>query len=83
MKNGSIIVWIWQNTTRWYGVEICIDLIGDLLLIQRWGGKKNTLHGEKRTVLSDLKTGLQCLHKINKQRQSRKDPYKLISMKYY
>lgn len=83
MKIRSIILWMWENNTRWYTAEISTDLLGDLLLIQRWGGLTNTINGEKITILSDVKNGIQYLHKIDKKRKSRKNPYKLIKIKYY
>ncbi|HGJ5876636.1 MAG TPA: hypothetical protein ACHBX0_09930 [Arsenophonus sp.] len=38
-----MLIWRWENDSRWYEAEQCYDLFGDLLLIQRWGGLSNRL----------------------------------------
>lgn len=82
-KLGSIIILYWENNTRWYEAEIYLDLLKNLLLIQRWGGKYNSLHGKKTHILPNLKTGLKFLHKINIKRKKRKNPYQLKQIRSF
>ncbi|MEY1579605.1 hypothetical protein AB7Z98_12135 [Providencia manganoxydans] len=72
------ITWRWENGLRWYEAELCFDLFGDLLLIQRWGGLTNKLHGEKTELIPDYLSGIAHLFAIDKQRKSRKPPYRRI-----
>lgn len=67
--------WRWENDTRWYEAELCSDLFGDLLLIQRWGGKGNQRHGQKTEVVPDFLTGVASLFRIDRERKQRKPPY--------
>ncbi|WP_334473077.1 hypothetical protein [Arsenophonus sp. PmNCSU2021_1] len=61
-----MLIWRWENDFRWYEAELCYDLFGDLLLIQRWGGLGNHLHGQNTKIVSDLLTGVARLHAIDR-----------------
>ncbi|HGJ5885070.1 hypothetical protein [Arsenophonus nasoniae] len=73
-----MLVWRWENDARWYEAELCYDLFGDLLLIQRWGGLGNHLHGQKTEIFPEIFTGIAKLHAIDRQRRKRKNPYHRI-----
>ncbi|ENN8378621.1 hypothetical protein I6L80_21500 (plasmid) [Providencia rettgeri] len=70
-----MLTWRWENKYRWYEAELCFDLFGDLLLIQRWGGLGNNLHGQKTELVADFLSGVAMLFKIDQERKRRKPPY--------
>lgn len=70
-----MLIWRWENNSRWDEAELCYDLFGYLLLIQRWGGLGNRLNGQNTKIVSDLLTGVSQLHAIDRQRRKRKNPY--------
>ncbi|HGJ5920366.1 hypothetical protein [Arsenophonus apicola] len=72
------LVWRWENDARWYEAALSYDLFGDLLLIQRWGGLGNHLHGQKTEIVPEIFTGIAKLHAIDRQRRKRKNPYHRI-----
>lgn len=74
-----MILWRWENGIRWYEAELCFDLFGDLLLIQRWGGLHNALHGEKTGLMPDLLTGISALYAIDRERKKSKPPYQRVN----
>ncbi|CAA2930721.1 hypothetical protein ARSQ2_01857 [Arsenophonus endosymbiont of Bemisia tabaci Q2] len=70
-----MLIWRWENYSRWYEAEFCYDLFGDLLLIQGLGGLGYRLNVQNTKVVSDLLTGIAQLHAIDRQRRKRKNPY--------
>ncbi|SUC31978.1 Uncharacterised protein [Providencia rettgeri] len=70
-----MLTWRWENKYRWYEAELCFDLFGDLLLIQRWGGLGNNLMDKKQSLLLIFLSGVAMLFKIDQERKRRKPPY--------
>jgi hypothetical protein len=65
----------WETARRWCEAELVRDLLGDWVLIRRWGGKASGRHGEKLAVVADERDGLIRLERIHRARARRKPPY--------
>jgi hypothetical protein len=37
----------WETAQRWHEVELVLDLLGDWVLMRRWGSKASRRHGEQ------------------------------------
>jgi hypothetical protein len=60
-----------DSQDRYYKLTLSHDFLGDLVLIQSWGGKSNSLGGSKTTLVSDFNSGLTLIDKISRQRFKR------------
>ncbi|WP_175891668.1 hypothetical protein [Burkholderia cepacia] len=65
----------WETARRWYEVELVCDLLGDWVLIRRWGGKESGRHGKKLVVVASERDGLLRLERIHRVRARRNPPY--------
>ena len=65
----------WETLERWYEVEILYDLLGDWVVMRRWGGKGSERYGKITVLISNEAEGHQIIEKIDKVRRSRKMPY--------
>jgi hypothetical protein len=73
MKRKTQVLTIvrWENDTRWYEAEFICDLLGDLVVIRRWGGHHSKRQGMKKKVVTDEAEGYRFLEKIDAQRKKR------------
>ena len=61
----------WEKGTRYYQIDLCQDLWGQWVLIQRWG-RRGTALGQTRRVACDSYTdGLHLLARIQQRRVQR------------
>lgn len=67
----------WQSSTRYYQVELIQDLLGDFVLVLRWGGLNSNRGGEKTVLVESWEDGLERIEAIGKRRNQRS--YWLIS----
>jgi hypothetical protein len=65
----------WETLERWYEVEVLYDLLGDWVVMRRWGGKGSDRHGKRTVLISDESEGQRIIEKVDKVRLSRKTPY--------
>jgi len=68
---NSVFTRNFDSQDRYYRLTLSHDLLGDLVLVQNWGGKSNSLSGSKTTLVSDFNSGLALIDKISKQRVKR------------
>ncbi|WP_034619329.1 WGR domain-containing protein [Chitinibacter tainanensis] len=61
---------LFQSEDRWYRIEIDRDLF-DLVVIRRWGGRKNKIHGERSQVVSSLAEATALANTYSKKRLKR------------
>ena len=74
-----MLLWRWESEYRWYEAEILCDLFGDWLIVRRWGGLYSDRHGEKTEVVPDRLSGVAVLFAIDRERKTRKPPYKRLN----
>ena len=65
----------WETAQRWYEVELVRDLLGDWLVIRRWGSKASRLYGELSHVVEGEAEGRQFIERIHLVRLRRKPAY--------
>jgi len=68
---NSVFTKHFDSHDRYYNLTLSYDLLGDLVLVQNWGGKSNSLGGSKTTLVSDFNSGLTLIDKISRQRFKR------------
>ena len=61
--------WSWETKTRYYSVKIEIDLLGDWIVTQQWGGRFNHRRGEKKLAYPTLQAALDHVDSIKKRRK--------------
>lgn len=75
MIAGTIVKARWQSINRWYEAEFIRDLLGDLVVIQRWGSNHSKQYGMQKKIVEDEAEGYHFFEKIDARRKSRKPPY--------
>ncbi len=61
----------WKSDTRVYLACLEVDLLGDLLLVTRWGGRFSRLGGSKSMPVASVAEGLRALQGVARRRTSR------------
>ena len=65
----------WETAQRWYEAELVLDLLGDWVLMRRWGSKASRQHGELSHLVSGEAAGRQFIERIHLVRLRRKPAY--------
>ena len=65
----------WETEQRWSEVELVRDLLGDWVLVRRWGGKASRRYGELLHVVAGEAEGKQFIERIHLVRLRRKPAY--------
>ena len=65
----------WETVQRWYEAELVRDLLGDWVVIRRWGSKTSRLYGELSHVVEGEVKGRQFIDRIHLVRLRRKPAY--------
>jgi hypothetical protein len=65
----------WETTQRWYEVELGRDLLGDWVVMRRWGSKASRRYGELCHVVAGEVEGRKFIEKIHLVRLRRKPAY--------
>jgi hypothetical protein len=65
----------WETAQRWYEVELARDLLGDWVLMRRWGSKASRRCGEQTNVVAGEVEGRQFIERIHLVRLRRKPAY--------
>ena len=65
----------WETPQRWYKVELVHDLLGDWVVMRRWGGKESRRYGQKISLVSGEAEGRQVIERIHRLRLRRKPAY--------
>jgi hypothetical protein len=65
----------WETAERWYEVEVLYDLLGDWVVMRRWGGKGSDRYCKRTVLISNESEGQRIIEKVDKVRRSRKTPY--------
>lgn len=55
----------WETAQRWYEAELVRDLLGDWVLMRRWGSKTSRQHGELSHLVAGEAEGKQFIEKIH------------------
>ena len=63
--------WSWKSEDRYYHLSLTQNLFGEWLIIRRWGGLKNRIHGSKAYYLQNLDEAILQTNQIHKRRISR------------
>ncbi|MBP8232116.1 MAG: WGR domain-containing protein [Rhizorhabdus sp.] len=66
----------WISSTRYYTATVSVDLLGDLVLVRRWGGRHNNRGGEATRLLADAEAGRAELDALDRLRTRR--GYRLV-----
>jgi len=61
----------WERGTRYYQVDVCQDLWGQWVLIQRWGRRGTALGQTRRVPCDAYADALSLLARIQRQRVQR------------
>ncbi len=75
---GMILRKRWETSSRWYEAELVHDLLGDWVVVRRWGGKGSKRHGEMTCLVENEAHGYQLIEQIHVVRTKRKPPYSLV-----
>ncbi|WP_051279428.1 hypothetical protein [Chitinilyticum aquatile] len=59
-----------ETENRWYSIEIAQDLF-DLIVVRRWGGRHNRIHGELRQAVLSQHEATSLAEKYCMQRMRR------------
>jgi hypothetical protein len=60
----------WETATRYYETIVMRDLLGDCVLIKRWGGKFNRISGSKTAAVGAANVNRE-LGRIENERRAR------------
>ncbi len=63
--------WSWKSEDRYYHLFLTQNLFGEWLIIRKWGGLKNRIHGSKTYNLQNLDEAILQTSQIHKRRISR------------
>ncbi|QYF37971.1 hypothetical protein HZS91_05057 (plasmid) [Xanthomonas citri pv. citri] len=72
---GIVLRARWGTAQRWYEVELAHDLLGDWVVMRRWGSKDSHRHGEKPDLVSGETEGRHAIEQIHRARLRRKPAY--------
>lgn len=75
---GIVLRVRWENVHRWYEAEVVHDLLGDWVVVRRWGGKDSKRHGEMTCLVDDEADGLRLVEQIHVARSKRRPAYWLV-----
>ena len=65
----------WETQMRWYEAELFQDLLGDWVVLRRWGGKNSLRYGKKIDVVLSPIEGQDAIARIHSARLRRKTAY--------
>ena len=65
----------WETVQRWYEAELVLDLLGDWVLMRRWGSKASRQYGELSHLVEGEAEGRQFIERIHLVRLRRKPAY--------
>jgi len=65
----------WETSQRLYEAELVQDLLGDWVVVRRWGGKGSHRYGQKMGFVSNETEGRQAIERIHRVRLRRKLTY--------
>lgn len=68
---GTVLESRWETVSRWYEVDLMRDLLGDWVVIRRWGGKGSNRHGQKTELVVDEIQGIKAVEVIGQMRVKR------------
>ena len=60
----------WETKTRYYVATVSIDLLGDLVMVKRWGGLSNGRGGEATIMLADRIAAELALTALDRRRSN-------------
>jgi predicted DNA-binding WGR domain protein len=58
----------WEKATRYYQVDVCQDLWGQWVLIQRWGRRRTALGQTRRIPCGSQAEALSLLARLQRRR---------------
>ena len=61
----------WLTATRYYQVSLFTDLLGDWVLVRRWGGRNTRRGGEKTDWVQNPGAGRKAYHRVCAARRRR------------
>lgn len=61
----------WESKDRYYHAGLERDLLGDLVVVQQWGGRWKRLGGEMCTPVGTLQHGLAKMEAISLEREKK------------
>lgn len=73
----AIISYRWEKDSRYYQATLRQDLLGDWVLVKRWGSRVNRQGQQKVVLLADYQAGLVALAQLQQQRSQR--GYRIIT----
>jgi predicted DNA-binding WGR domain protein len=60
----------WLSSVRMYSASLEFDLLGDLMLTTRWGGRHNRRGGLQIKQFGSFEEGLRALDAVDRRRRS-------------
>ena len=75
MRADNLLRARWETSQRWYEAELVHDLLGDWVVMRRWGGKGSRRYGKKIGLVSNETDGRQAIERIHRLRLRRKPAY--------
>ncbi|ALB24403.1 hypothetical protein Psal006b_03577 (plasmid) [Piscirickettsia salmonis] len=85
-KDSQALAWYWRTDTRYYALKIERDLLGDWVVMQRWGSRFNRRGGNKTIAFHSLDEALvyrkrrylgrYFAHPMMQNRRAKRDDYK-------
>ncbi|MGJ3502061.1 hypothetical protein PsalN5692_04080 (plasmid) [Piscirickettsia salmonis] len=67
-KDSQALAWYWRTDTRYYALKIERDLLGDWVVMQRWGSRFNRRGGNKTIAFHSLDEELVYIEQVKKRR---------------
>ena len=55
----------WQSDRRFYSVKLYQDLLGDVVIESRWGGRYNRLGGTSTLPVPNIEEGIKLLDQLH------------------
>lgn len=55
---------MWLTDARYYHVSLVNDLLGDWVLVRRWGGRRSRRGGEKTTYMANRLMGERAYERV-------------------
>lgn len=69
----------WESTNRWYEASIICDLLGDWMVIRRWGGLRNRRGGHKIDHFPGYLEACSHMEMIDRRRRYRRSGYQRLN----
>jgi len=57
-----------ETKTRYYDLQVGFDLLGDVFVLRRWGGKRNRRGNAKEDVFKDMESATKMINQILSRR---------------